>query len=131
MADSSLAKKLLLKPEHRTVVLNAPAGYLEQHGIEAAEKLGKEAAGSMDFVQVFVKNAQELNGLMPAVQKALKNDGLLWICYPKGGSKIKTDLNRDILWEDMEGFGLAGVAMVSVDNVWSAMRFRPLDKVGK
>ncbi len=61
----------------------------------------------------------------------LKPDGLLWICYPKGGSRVKTDLNRDILWEEMKKYKLAGVAMVSVDNVWSAMRFRPAENVRK
>jgi len=61
----------------------------------------------------------------------LKKDGLFWICYPKGSSKIKTDLNRDILWAAMGKFGLAGVSLISIDNVWSAMRFRPTDKVGK
>jgi hypothetical protein len=59
------------------------------------------------------------------VKRSLKSDGLLWICYPKGSSKMKTDLNRDILWGQMEKFGLAGVSLVSVDEVWSDMRFRP------
>lgn len=61
----------------------------------------------------------------------LKPDGMFWISYPKQTSKVKTDLNRDILWKLMEKHGLAGVAMISIDNVWSAMRFRPADKVGK
>ena len=31
----------------------------------------------------------------------------------------------------MEKHGCDGVAMVSIDETWSAMRFRPKDKVGK
>ena len=41
------------------------------------------------------------------------------------------DLNRDKLWQAMEKLGLAGVSLISLDSVWSAMRFRPLEKVGK
>jgi len=54
-----------------------------------------------------------------------------WISYPEQTSKIKTDLNRDILWKLMEKHGLVRVAMISIDNVWSAMRFRPAAKVGQ
>ena len=53
-------------------------------------------------------------------------DGLLWLCYPKGTSKVKTDVNRDILNRRLaEEYGLEGVAMVSIDDTWSAMRFKP------
>ena len=52
------------------------------------------------------------------------------MCYPKGGRKAGTDLNRDILWNLMQGRGLVGVTLVAVDNEWSAMRFRPPELVG-
>jgi hypothetical protein len=61
----------------------------------------------------------------------LKADGIFWVSYPKGRSKVRTDLNRDILWKLMDKYGLAGVALISINEVWSAMRFRPADKVGK
>ena len=63
--------------------------------------------------------------------KAMKPDGLLWVCYPKGGRKAGTDLHRDILWDLMgKQTGLVGVSLVAVDEKWSAMRFRAADKVG-
>jgi hypothetical protein len=31
----------------------------------------------------------------------------------------------------MEKFGLTGVSLISIDDVWSAMRFRTTNKVGK
>jgi hypothetical protein len=54
---------------------------------------------------------------------------MLWVCYPKG-SKNSTDLSRDVLWKAMEENGLVGVTLVAVDDTWSAMRFRPIDRVG-
>jgi hypothetical protein len=31
----------------------------------------------------------------------------------------------------MSRYGLAGVALVAIDTTWSAMRFRPADRVGR
>ena len=43
--------------------------------------------------------------------------------YPKAG-QLGTDLNRDRLWEAGRAHGLEAVAQVSVDDVWSALRFK-------
>jgi len=125
------AKKLQIKTVGKAAVLNAPPGYAVQLGIETAASLAGVKAGSLDFIQVFAKSRQELDGVLADVLKALKNDGLLWVSYPKGSSKVKTDLNRDILWKAVGEHGMAGVSLVSLDDTWSAMRFRPAAKVGK
>ncbi len=62
---------------------------------------------------------------------SLRANGLLWACNPKGLSKVKTELNRDILWAQVGKFGLTGVSLVSLDDTWSAMRLRAREKVGK
>lgn len=43
---------------------------------------------------------------------------------PKAG-KLGTDLNRDKLFKLVEPHGIEGVRLVSIDDTWSAMRFRP------
>ncbi len=132
MAKASLARKLLLKPGLRAVILNAPEGYRERldplpEGVEVAEK----PTGRFDFVQLFVKDSKELKRLASKAIRARKPDGLLWICYPKRSSGVETDLTRDVLWELVQDTGLVGVSLVSIDDVWSAMRFRPAEDVGK
>ena len=67
----------------------------------------------------------------PAAIAAVAYDGLLWISYPKRSSKVETDLSRDVLWDLMMETGLRPVTQVSIDDVWSALRFRPAEKVGK
>src|SRR4030042_634743 len=132
MAESGLIKKLLLKPGQKAAIFNPPAGYLDGLGPlpEGAELMARPGA-PLDFVQLFVKDKAELDNRVPGALRSLKNDGIFWISYPKGSAKIKTDLNRDILWKLMEKYGFDGVAMVSIDETWSAMRFRPKDKVGR
>jgi len=132
MADALLLKKLLIKAGQTMAVINAPPGYMARliplpEGVQMVNK----SEAPLDFIQIFVKNIKDVDGLMPGIVKVLKPDGLLWVCYPKGGAKARTDLNRDILWKAMEKFGEAGVSLISIDDVWSAMRFRPAAKVGK
>jgi hypothetical protein len=125
---NALARKLLIKPGHRVAVVNAPAGYTErlQPLPEGAELV--ELAPGLDVVQVFVHDRAQLERSADAL-RAVRQGGLLWVCYPKGGRKAGTDLNRDLLWAAMGEYGLTGVTLVAVDDTWSAMRFRPDDEV--
>jgi hypothetical protein len=129
-----LAKKLLIKPGRRLALLNAPPDYRAElgplpDGVTVVDRADGAPAGC-DIVQLFVKDLAEVAHLTPEAERALKPGGILWICYPKGSSKVKTDLNRDILWEALSSRGLSPVSLVSVNTVWSAMRFRPSDQVG-
>ena len=55
----------------------------------------------------------------------MKPDSLLWISFPKGASKIQTDLTRDRGWEDVQKLGLKWITLVSVNETWSAFAMRP------
>jgi hypothetical protein len=57
------------------------------------------------------------------VKAALKPVSLLWISFPKGSSKIQTDLTRDKGWDSVRD--LKWVTLVSVDETWSAFSLRP------
>ena len=59
------------------------------------------------------------------------DDSLIWIAYPKKGSDIETDLNRDKLWNVFAEYKFRPVSMVSLNDRWSAVRFRSDDKVSK
>src|SRR5262245_53690452 len=131
MTPRAAARKLLIKPNFRVAIVNAPDGYggsLEPlpEGVELLERWGEE----VDVVQVFVRDRAELERLGRPAFRAVKPGGLLWVCYPKGGKKAGTDLNRDVLWELMGRDGLTGVSLVAIDATWSAMRFRPAAEVG-
>jgi hypothetical protein len=55
---------------------------------------------------------------------AARADRLAWIGYPKGG-QLGTDLNRDRLVAALADHGVQPVRQVSLDDTWSALRFRP------
>jgi hypothetical protein len=132
MASSSLVKKLQFKAGQRAVIINPPPGYFDELGpLPQDVELAEHPDGSFDFVQVFTKDKSELERFLPSALQAIKHDALLWIAYPKGGVKAGTDLNRDILWNAVAEHHFSGVTLISLNEVWSAMRFRPSEKVGK
>lgn len=115
----------------RALVLNTPASYLDLLGdLPAGVELSTEPQGQYDFVHLFVTDSSELAALRASALEAVIYDGLLWISYPKRSSEVETDLTRDVLWAEMADTGWRPVAQVSIDAVWSAMRFRPAERVG-
>ena len=80
-------------------------------------------AEDLDFILLFGKNVTELGNLVLTAIKSLKHDGLLWISYPKKSSKVKTDISRDVGWDVMSQHGLRPVNQISIDQIWSALRF--------
>jgi hypothetical protein len=128
-AEKSLKEKFQFKNVTKLAVRNAPAGYADKltAALEDIEVVsGPDAtAGAL---LLFVNNLAEAQALAPsavATVATAKPEGILWIAYPKGGSGIKTDVNRDKLWPVVQDSGWRPVRQVAIDDVWSAMRFRP------
>lgn len=51
---------------------------------------------------------------------------MIWVAYPNGSSRVKTDINRDILWEMLKIQNIRPVSQIALDDTWSALRFRPI-----
>lgn len=133
MPDPALLKKLRLLTGQRALVLNPPTGYLDRLTPPPDSVIldPEPAAGvSYDFVQVFVRNSGELAHWLPIARQTARYDGILWVCYPKLSAKVPSDLSRDRLWDLMKPTGLAPVTQIALDDTWSALRFRPAERVG-
>lgn len=50
---------------------------------------------------------------------------MLWLSFPKGSSRIQTDLTRDKGWEAIRDLDLKFITLVSVNDLWSAFSLRP------
>jgi hypothetical protein len=104
MVDTSLVKKLGIKPKQRLIIQNAPDGYAEQirSVLPADVELvtSPSPAGNFDIVIQFVRNKDEVEQDTPIAIELVKPGGRLWLSYPKQSSKVSTDINRDILWKD-------------------------------
>jgi hypothetical protein len=131
MSTQALVKKLRLQAGMGACVYNSPDEYLSALGqIPDRVNISEKLEGTFDFVHIFVNNHAELDNCIDEAIKAVKYDGMFWISYPKGSAKVKTDLNRDTIWKAMLVKGIRPVSLISIDEVWSAIRFRPSEKVG-
>jgi hypothetical protein len=111
-----LRKKLQVPPGTPVFIVNAPQGFSldpPTAGIAAGAPLLAFATDSRGLKET----------CKPAIEAA-REGRIAWIAYPKA-AKLGTDLNRDRLRESMKGSGIEGVRLVSLDETWSAMRFRP------
>jgi hypothetical protein len=80
---------------------------------------------------VFILNSKEFFEFLNNQIINVEFDSVLWFAYPKGTSKIKTDIHRDTIRITGEKYNITTVAAISINDTWSALRFRPIDRVGK
>ncbi len=125
MSQKSVPQKLLIKSGYQVLLLNAPATYRSQFDpLPADVQILQEATTPVDLIQIFITSKQELENHLGKLKGLLRPKGLLWVTYPKGKGKKKLDINRDIIWEYAKTLGMEGVAMVAIDETWSAMRLK-------
>ena len=114
---SDITKKLNLKQGMKVRVAGKPAN-VDLSGVSIT------SSAKSDGVIVFVKTLTEVDSKCTPVIDAAREDRIAWIAYPKAG-QLGTDLNRDILWKHLLKKDIQGVRQIAIDDVWSAMRFRP------
>lgn len=125
MSENPTLRKLRRRDGQRALVLNAPESYrrlLDAAGMSAAFAGAPDA--THDFIHVFATTRAELETIGPTLRAAARPDSLLWVSYPKG-TAIPTDLKRDVVAAILAAAGLRACAQVAIDEVWSALRFRP------
>jgi len=123
---SAVAKKLLIKPGKNWLFYNAPKDYLAvleplPEGVAASFSTG----GEFDGVQLFVKNSSELMDSLKTIMPILKPDTVFWVTYPKKSSGIPSDLEMMSSWDELDRYGYNGVAAAAINDIWTALRFRP------
>ncbi len=124
MAEKTIAQRLYVKDGMSVLLVNAPQGYAARLKLPKTVTIAKSATAPADCILAFIADRKELEAQLPKLKRALAPKGMLWVCYHKGTSKIKTDIHRDTINAYAHTIGLEGVSLISVDDDWSAMRFK-------
>lgn len=123
-----LLEKLNYKGNNRIAVLNSEDGFIASLSLEISELVIDKIIDPRfpyDFIMIFVRNLAEVESFTSIALHNLLCDGVLWYCYPKRTSKkYRSDIDRDHGWKTLNDVGFHGIRLVSVDNDWSALRFR-------
>jgi hypothetical protein len=131
---ASILKKLNFKDQGQPVlVINAPKSYGEIKAAFEGEVHQQAELEVYDFVQVFGTSNEELQSNAKKAVTYVKEDGLLWLCYPKKSSKVYkgSDCSRDTVTGMLSEEGYEPVRQIAIDDDWSALRFRKPEKIKK
>lgn len=122
---STTAQKLKIKEGDTLLAIHAPAGFNNSLDDLPTGVTISDNAKSYQQIHWFVRDKAQLDEEVTTVIPLLKAGVTLWIYYPKGSSKIQTDLTRDKGWESLQQYrDLQWLGLVSFDDTWSAFALR-------
>jgi hypothetical protein len=122
---NSIAQKLKIKEGFNLLTINAPADF--KKNIDPLPEGVIISTDSKNYHQVhwFVMNKAQMEKELGKILKLIKDEVVLWIYYPKGTSKLQTDLTRDKGWDNLLRHDeLTWISLISFDDTWSAFGSR-------
>jgi hypothetical protein len=124
MNEKTVADKMFLRTAKSMLILNGGVhpGVVSQMPTNILVK-----QGPADVVLLFAMNRKELEQYLPAAKEALGEKGSLWVAYLKQTAAKATDINRDSINAILKENGITGVAMISIDGDWSALRAKRIE----
>lgn len=123
-----LLRKLNYKQYKRITLIDAEESFKKALSEELPDVISDyeiDPRCPYEFMIIFVRTMSDVERIAPVALHNLTADGILWFCYPKKTSrKYSSGLERDKGWKALNSAGFHGIRMVSIDDDWSALRFR-------
>ena len=118
------AQKLKIYAGSTLLTINMPTHF--RKNLEPLPENIKISDKAKDYNQIhwFVKDQEQMESELKKVLSLLKENVICWIYYPKGTSKIQTNLTRDKGWDALLKEDLQWVNLISFDDTWSAFGMR-------
>ena len=122
-SGTPLAKKLGIGIGSRIFLADAPKHYMKlvaplPEGVRVVRKID----GETDIVHIFSTERARLTAALQRSLNRLKQDGMIWVSWPKKSSKVPTDITEDTIREVALPMGLVDVKVCAVDEVWSGLK---------
>ncbi|TWI96693.1 bacteriocin resistance YdeI/OmpD-like protein [Mucilaginibacter frigoritolerans] len=122
---NQVAKKLYIKSGQRWLFYNAPDNYLPIIApLPDGVTTSFTPTDNFDGIQLFVLNSLQLMNSLKVIVPLLKAETVFWLTYPKKSSGIESDLEMMGNWDEPAKYGLRVVSTVSINETWTALRFR-------
>jgi len=121
----NLAQKLRIQEGMTILTVHAPANFQENLGKLPPGSTIISKPGNYDQIHWFVRDRAGMEKDLNRVMKLMKEKVICWIYYPKGSSKVQTDLTRDKGWDSlMKHTELQWISLISFDETWSSFGMR-------
>ena len=118
-----LVQKLGLKAGFRIKVWGAPPHYGQLlDPLPADIEIGEGLGPPVDAWHLFTHSRSELEHLLPLALQEIRQDGMIWISWPKKASGIESEVNGNVIREIALPTGLVDVKVCAVDETWSGLK---------
>ena len=129
---TSTAQKLKIKEGYTLLTLHVPVNFKEGLAPLPADVKITSTGKKYEQVHWFVENKAQLDKELDKVLSLIKGDVTCWVYYPKGTSKMQTDLTRDKGWDNVLNHKeLTWISLISFDETWSVFGFRKKTEADK
>lgn len=127
-SGTPLVKKLGIKPGDKLALVNEPLAFpRELVGLPPkVEFVGADdnpKPGTLNVVILFLRSQAELKKLLPTMKTKIQQQGMIWTAWPKRASKLKTDLDENIIRDKGLSIGLVDIKVCAINEIWSGLKF--------
>jgi Protein of unknown function (DUF3052) len=122
-SGTPLAKKLGIKPGAILHLDGAPSGYVALLApLPDDVRIAASTAHELDVVHLFTKSRSELLEGLNRYKGKIKQDGAIWVSWPKKASGIPSEVSENTVRELALPLGLVDIKVCAVDDVWSGLK---------
>ena len=122
-SGTPLVKKLGIKPGFRIKTRNAPPNYRDLIApLPEGVQLSATLRTNIDLWHLFTAAEGELARSLPKAQQQIKQDGMIWVSWPKKSSGVPSQVTEDTIHAVALPLGLVDVKVCAVDATWSGLK---------
>lgn len=122
-SGTPLPQKLGIKEGFIVCVRGAPREYAKLVApLPDGVRLTQRVADRTDMVHIFSAARAKLSTELVVARKALRDDAMIWVSWPKKASGVSTDITEDVVRELAFPLGLVDVKVCAVDDTWSGLK---------
>jgi hypothetical protein len=127
-SGTPLVKKLGIKPGDQLALVNEPLAFPRElvglpPNVEMVGADDNPKPGTLNVVVLFLKSQAELKKLLPAMRSKIAHNGMIWAAWPKKTSRVKTDLDENVIRDAGLSIGLVDIKVCAVNDIWSGLKF--------
>ena len=122
-SGTPLVRKLGIKEGARVKTRGAPAHFGDLLGtLPEGAVVSPRLRAPLDILHVFAKSRARLAAELRRGLREIRQDGALWVSWPKRASGVDTDVTEDVIRELALPLGLVDVKVCAVDATWSGLK---------
>ncbi|MGH9202595.1 MAG: hypothetical protein ACRD2A_15330 [Vicinamibacterales bacterium] len=124
MSAKPSVEKLGVKPGYKVCLLGSPKGFADTlKPLPRKVSFTAKPDGTADLFLCFVRSARELHAQLLALRTNVDRQSL-WMIWPKTASRVKSDLNGNVVREAGLAAGWVDYKVCAIDETWSGLAFK-------